>query len=133
MVRAGAIERKARVSIQGPFGKAWSASISRASPQPWRATQEDARQCEANPAFASVVSRFVDGNAMIGAQRVQRSPVTSPFLFRVPAMRSSLAISTSAPVVVQRQSHRPSAGQLYNRSGGVQTLLRSAASVAIAL
>src|SRR4029077_18896237 len=54
---------------------------------------------EVQPRFDSVIGGFVDGNAVMRAQvtrsRVQRLPwpVTKPFLFRMPAMRSSSAIS----------------------------------------
>jgi hypothetical protein len=74
MARAGAVERTARLKIQGPSGKGWIASIS--------PTSTAAR-------FDSVVSRLVDGDALLGAQR--GGTLTRP----------AIAIAGHQPVSVQ--------------------------------
>src|SRR5262245_62594890 len=73
MLRAGAVDRTARLKIQGPSGKGWSASISPASVATlsvfWCHLKKPRGIVEVNPRFDSVVSRLVDGDAVIGAQR----------------------------------------------------------------
>ena len=103
---AASVARAARAKIQGPSGKGWIASISPASAASRRvlgatcnrraASQRLSQGSMPSSAGLNTGMRWCE-RSEVTRSRVQRLPwpVTRPLRLRMPAIRSSLAISTS--------------------------------------